>query len=262
MAIENSIIVPAYHEHDNIRPLTKRLFAALESEAPASELIFVDDNSKDGSVEEVAALKAEGFNVSIIVRTKERGLSSAVVKGFMEASGKYLVCMDADLQHPPERVPALLHKLHTNAFVLGTRYAPGVEMDKDWPLYRRVISSGARMLAMPLTTVSDPMSGFFGIQKSYVTKAADQINAHGFKIALDILVKTGIPSNSIAEVPFSFGVRTVGESKLTGKVMVYYLDQLKELYMYKFGPTKILAAILSVAVIGVLLLVYLVRLVL
>lgn len=98
MAIENSIIVPAYHEHDNIRPLTKRLFAALESEAPASELIFVDDNSKDGSVEEVAALKAEGFNVSIIVRTKERGLSSAVVKGFMEASGKYLVCMDADLQ--------------------------------------------------------------------------------------------------------------------------------------------------------------------
>ncbi|KAK7204137.1 nucleotide-diphospho-sugar transferase [Myxozyma melibiosi] len=261
MAIENSIIVPAYHEHDNIRPLTTRLFAALESEASSTELIFVDDNSNDGSVEEVDALKAEGFNVSIIVRTTERGLSSAVVRGFMEAKGKYLVCMDADLQHPPERVPALLHKLHSYAFVLGTRYAPGVEMDKDWPLYRRIISSGARTLAVPLTPVSDPMTGFFGIQKEYVTKAADHINAQGFKIALDILVKTGIPSSSIAELPFSFGVRTVGESKLTGKVMIFYLEQLKELYIYKFGLPAIVGVLLALVVLGLFALVLLVKMV-
>ncbi|KAK9447247.1 uncharacterized protein V1518DRAFT_377134 [Limtongia smithiae] len=257
MVVENSVIVPAYHEHDNIRPLTTRLFAALDADAAtasgSTELIFVDDNSKDGSVEEVEKLKGEGFNVSIIVRTAERGLSSAVLKGFVDAHGKYLVCMDADLQHPPERVPAILHKLRNSAFVLGTRYAPGVEMDKDWPLVRRIISAGARFLARPLTSASDPMSGFFGIQKEYVMNATDSVNAQGFKIALDLLIKAKIPSSAVAEVPFSFGVRTVGESKLTGKVMVFYIDQLRELYLYKFGAAKITAFMIAVLVLMVLL---------
>ncbi|KAK9484315.1 nucleotide-diphospho-sugar transferase [Lipomyces starkeyi] len=258
--VDFSVIVPAYHEHANIRPLTTRLFAALD-EPKNAELIFVDDNSRDGSVEEVEKLKAEGYNVDIIVRTKERGLSSAVIRGFTDAHGKYLVCMDADLQHPPERVPAFFHALKSNAFVLGTRYSPEVSMDKDWPLIRRVISAGARMLARPLTTVSDPMSGFFGIQKDYVLKAKN-VNAQGFKIALDLLIKAEIPTTLIAEVPFSFGVRTVGESKLTGKVMVYYLDQLKELYFYKFGAVTCVLVVLLLAVLAVLSLVYLVSLVL
>ncbi|KAK9469464.1 nucleotide-diphospho-sugar transferase, partial [Lipomyces arxii] len=247
-----SVIVPAYHEQANIRALTTRLFKALEDPSK-TELIFVDDNSRDGSVEEVEKLKNEGYNVDIIVRTTERGLSSAVIRGFMDAHGKYLVCMDADLQHPPERVPAVLHSLRDHAFVLGTRYAPGVSMDKDWPLHRRIISAGARMLARPLTTASDPMSGFFGIQKSYVVNAKN-INVQGFKIALDLLVKSKIPSAQIAEVPFSFGVRTVGESKLTGKVMLYYLSQLKELYMYKFGLVTCVLIIMAMFFFAVMIL--------
>ncbi|KAK9321042.1 nucleotide-diphospho-sugar transferase [Lipomyces orientalis] len=255
-----SVIVPAYHEQANIRPLTTRLFAAVD-EPKDTELIFVDDNSRDGSVEEVEQLKAEGYNVDIIVRTKDRGLSSAVLRGFTDAHGKYLVCMDADLQHPPERVPAFFHALKSSAFVLGTRYSPEVSMDKDWPLIRRVISAGARMLARPLTTVSDPMSGFFGIQKDYVIKAKN-VNSQGFKIALDLLIKAEIPSSMIAEVPFSFGLRTVGESKLTGKVMVYYLDQLKELYVYKFGVVTCVLVLLVLAALAVLALWYLASLVL
>lgn len=242
MSIENSVIVPAYHEKLNIKPLTTRLFAALGNEdSKKTELIFVDDNSQDGSVEEVEALQKQGYNVKIIVRTDERGLSSAVLKGFHDAKGEYLICMDADLQHPPESVPQLFDSLRKHPFVLGTRYAPGVGIDKDWPLYRRVISSGARAMARPLTTASDPMSGFFGLQKKYlVHEDAKNINPQGFKVALDLLVKLPLPSNvPIGEVPFSFGVRTEGESKLSGKVIVQYIQQLKELYVHKFGANNL-----------------------
>lgn len=258
MAIENSVIVPAYHEKLNIKPLTERLFKALGNESKTTELIFVDDNSKDGSVEEVEALQKRGYNVKIIVRTTERGLSSAVLKGFYEAKGDYLICMDADLQHPPEYVPELFAKLRKHPFVIGTRYAAGVGIDKDWPLYRRVISGGARMLAKPLTLASDPMSGFFGVQKVELSRASDgAINGKGFKIALDLLVKLPFDDALIGEQPFSFGVRTEGESKLSSKVMIQYLDQLKELYFYKFGTENIIGFLLVWAVLFVLAIYYL-----
>ncbi|AQZ12000.1 DPM1 (YPR183W) [Zygosaccharomyces parabailii] len=247
MAIEQSVIVPAYKEKLNIKPLTTRLFAALGNEGSRkTELIFVDDNSQDGSVEEVEKLQKQGYNVKIIVRTDERGLSSAVLRGFQEAHGELLICMDADLQHPPESVPILFDSLKTHPFAIGTRYAPGVGIDKDWPLYRRVISSTARMMARPLTTASDPMSGFFGLQKKYLLAAnpAD-INSQGFKIALELLAKLPLPEDStLGEVPFSFGVRTEGESKLSGKVIIQYLQQLKELYSYKFGLGNLLIFVL------------------
>jgi len=101
--ITHSVIVPAYKEKLNLRPLTTRLFAAFDDKkspirAENAELIIVDDNSRDGSVEEVDVLRGEGYNVRIIVRTTERGLSSAVVRGFQEAKGDAMICMDADLQ--------------------------------------------------------------------------------------------------------------------------------------------------------------------
>jgi dolichol-phosphate mannosyltransferase len=101
--ITHSVIVPAYKEKLNLRPLTTRLFTAFaDSESPIRaenvELIVVDDNSRDGSVEEVDVLQGEGYNVRIVVRTLERGLSSAVVRGFREATGDAMICMDADLQ--------------------------------------------------------------------------------------------------------------------------------------------------------------------
>lgn len=251
MAIENTVVVPAYHEKLNIRPLTTRLFAALgNGDSKKTELIFVDDNSNDGSVEEVEKLKTEGYNVRIIVRTKERGLSSAVMRGFEEGQGEYLLCMDADLQHPPESVPDFFKALREYPFVIGTRYADGVGIDKDWPLYRRVISSGARLLARPLTPASDPMSGFFGLQKKYL-KGANNIDTQGFKIALELLAKLPLPSkNPIGEVPYSFGVRTEGESKLSSKVMIQYLEQLKELYLFKYGAGPLIAVLVLLVVVA------------
>ncbi|RPD62203.1 hypothetical protein L226DRAFT_504592 [Lentinus tigrinus ALCF2SS1-7] len=247
--IRYSVVVPAFRENGNLRPLVTRIFGALSqvnSPVPAQEVevIVVDDNSRDGSVETVEQLRREGYNVRIIVRTTERGLSSAVVRGFREAQGDNMLCMDADLQHPPEYVPAMLASMSpTKQFALGTRYAKGVEIDEGWPLYRRVISSGARMLALPLTSASDPMSGFFGIRKETFLKARN-LNSQGFKIALDLLVKCQIPNDAIAEVPFSFGVRTEGESKLSGKVILRYLEQLAELYWYRFSAIIVFLVIL------------------
>lgn len=243
-----SVIVPAYRENLNLGPLVTRLFSALASHPSAStefghvEVIIVDDNSRDGSVQTVSSLQSQGYNVRIIVRTTERGLSSAVVRGFREAQGQRMICMDADLQHPPESVPTLLLALtDRQPFVLATRYGPGVSMDKDWPLHRQIISAGARWLARPLTSASDPMSGFFGITKSTFTQIDPYINPHGFKIALDLLVKSNLPNNALAQIPFSFGLRQQGESKLDTKVMLKYLQQLAQLYRYKFGSIPLLA---------------------
>jgi len=233
-----SIIVPSYKEAGNVKALVERVFAAFDKTKSGIkrenvELIYVDDNSRDGTEEAVNALAAKGYAVRIIVRTKERGLSSAVLRGFEEARGKLLLCMDGDLQHPPESVPELLESLNKDGveFVIGTRYGEGVAIDKSWPLHRRIISVGARLLSRPLSPLSDPMTGFFGVRKDVYNRGKQKISPIGFKICLETYVKCGVKKS--AEVPFSFGVRTVGESKLTGTVIIRYLQQLAELYRYQ-----------------------------
>jgi len=234
--IQASIVVPCFQEGDNVIKLVEDVFSAIdESEGGRytrtnTELIFVDDNSNDGTVEKVKALAAQGYPVRVIVRTRERGLSSAVLEGFSQAKGKYLLCMDGDLQHPPEAVPSLLDVLSVagKEFVIGTRYGKGVEIDKSWPLHRRIISKTARLMARPLTPLSDPMTGFFGITKTAFNRAGDRVNKQGFKICLELYAKCTIRSHG--EVPFPFGVRTRGKSKLSGMVILYYIQQLQQLY--------------------------------
>lgn len=250
-----TVVVPAYREKENLRALTERLFAALDKEGwGRAEMIVVDDNSKDGSVEEIEALQKEGHAVRIIVRTKERGLSSAVLRGFDEAKGDLLLCMDADLQHPPEVVPSLLRALAPAKpsasagapdFVLGTRYGEGTAVDKEWPLHRRIISGGARALARPLTSLSDPMSGLFAVRADTFRRHRDAISGMGFKVGLEIYVKCGLRRH--AEVPFNFASRVYGTSKLTGGVMVQYVQHLGQLYAHRSPWMLVVLLLLVVA---------------
>ncbi|MBK8271308.1 MAG: glycosyltransferase [Planctomycetes bacterium] len=121
-----SIIVPTFREAKNIPILVEQVFAALAGAGRRGEMIIVDDNSRDGSVEAVAAL-AGRYDVRIVVRENERGLSSAVVRGFDEARHDLMLCMDADLSHPPESVPAVIRPIESGEadFCIGSRYVAG-----------------------------------------------------------------------------------------------------------------------------------------
>eukprot|EP00295_Goniomonas_pacifica_P046243 CAMPEP_0175918310 /NCGR_PEP_ID=MMETSP0108-20121206/11813_1 /TAXON_ID=195067 ORGANISM="Goniomonas pacifica, Strain CCMP1869" /NCGR_SAMPLE_ID=MMETSP0108 /ASSEMBLY_ACC=CAM_ASM_000204 /LENGTH=264 /DNA_ID=CAMNT_0017240923 /DNA_START=1 /DNA_END=795 /DNA_ORIENTATION=- len=244
-ASKGRVIVPSYKEGPNIRPLVERVSKALAAENVKATITYVDDNSRDGSVETIEKLKSEGYNAEIIVRTKERGLSSAVVHGFNSVGGEFLVCMDGDLQHPPEKVPEMLKALETHDFVIGTRYGDGFNVDKDWPMHRKIISQGARMLARPLTPLSDPMSGFFGVRRDAFERGRKDLDTRGFKIAMEVYVKSRCSSH--AEVPIFFGKRLEGESKLTGAVMIHYLLHLVALYRFRFPWLLPLLVLLAVA---------------
>mmetsp|Transcript_26076 Transcript_26076/g.40801 ORF Transcript_26076/g.40801 Transcript_26076/m.40801 type:complete len:177 (+) Transcript_26076:235-765(+) len=163
--------------------------------------------------------------------------------------------MDGDLQHPPEKVPFFLKELTGGSeYVLGTRYGEGFAVDKDWPWYRVVISKGARLLARPLTPLSDPMSGFFGMTKTALRRGKSNISPVGFKIALELYVKCGAPKHS--EVQIFFAKREAGQSKLTGKVMVYYVLHLAQLYWFRF-PALVVVAV-AIALIILLMMIYVV----
>jgi dolichol-phosphate mannosyltransferase len=134
-----SIVVPTYREADNIHPLVQRIRAALDS-LGAYEIVFVDDNSNDGTEARVEEVRKAGAPVRLIVRKNERGLSSAVMRGFREARGDLLLCMDADMSHPPEAIPMMLQALEQNRadLVVGSRYVAGGKVEKGWGAYRVV----------------------------------------------------------------------------------------------------------------------------
>jgi dolichol-phosphate mannosyltransferase len=257
MPVQYSITVPTYKEQGNLEELVQRLTTAMEKAGhprTAFEITVVDDNSRDGSEETIKKLAASGYPCQILVRTTERGLSSAVIHGFNNAKGKFLLCMDADLQHPPEIIPSLFAQMEKGVeFCIGTRYGEGVEISKDWPVHRRIISWGARMLArplMPLNALSDPMTGLFCIRKDIfeAAMAKKAVSGLGFKICLELFIKCGITKHS--EVTFNFGTRNIGESKLSSKVMVHYVKHLDQLLQFKYG----IGAIAFVAIAAVLVL--------
>ncbi len=169
-----SIIVPTYQEAENLPVLTSRLFAALGTAAIEGEMIVVDDNSCDGTDHVVRELAAR-YPVRLITRTHERGLSSAVVRGFSEATTDLLVCMDADLSHPPESVPDLIREIQSGSaeFCIGSRYVEGGRTKDDWGFLRYVNSLGATLLAKPLIRARDPMAGFFCLSRSTLDKAIE-----------------------------------------------------------------------------------------
>jgi dolichol-phosphate mannosyltransferase len=196
------------------------------------EIIFVDDDSKDGIEEIISNLFSKGLNVRLIQRKDERGLSLAVLRGFSEAEGGILVCMDADLSHPPESIHLMINKIvKDNAeFVIGSRYVNGGSTDDKWTIYRRINSKIATLFAKPLTTVKDPMSGFFAIPKR-VYKRGNNFNPIGYKIALELIVRCRC--KDVLEVPIHFSDRRYGESKLTLKEQLNYLVHIKRLIGYK-----------------------------
>lgn len=227
-----SIIVPTFQEAPNLRLLVYEISSAIASSLPTWELIIVDDNSQDGSLEVCRNLRAEGLPIRLVVRTNERGLSSAVVEGFAHARAPVLVVMDADLSHPATAILHLYTAIIQGAeFAIGSRYIPGGGTDDRWSMYRWLNSKVASLLAKPLISLSDPTAGFFALPRSLLWRC-ENLNPIGYKIALEILVKSR--AMRIRETPIQFRTRQYGKSKLKLKQQLLYLRHLCALYHFKF----------------------------
>ena len=243
-----SVVVPAYNETDNIRPLCERLFKALKASSIDGELLIMDDESVGTAPTKavVAELKTEGYNIRIHARTKKegKGLSSAVLLGFDMAANDTMLCMDADLQHEPESVPDVAAPIlnGTADFTVGSRNVDGGGLGFEWSLLRRIISQGATLLCLPLTTSTDPMSGFFCVSKETLAKGRANCNPIGFKIGLEIMARCRY--TNVVDVPITFQDRVAGESKLSMKQNVLYLQQLAALYWDKFGFLLVLVVVI------------------
>jgi dolichol-phosphate mannosyltransferase len=225
-----SVIVPTYQEIDSLPELLRRLQAVHDQLDGQLEVLIVDDQSQDGSEQYVASLGLEW--VQLITRATERGLSSAVVHGFRSARGKYLVCMDADLSHPPEKIPDLVAALESRAsFVIGSRYAVGGSTDQAWSCFRRLNSWVATLMARPFTDARDPMSGFFALRKTDFDSATE-LNPIGYKIGLELIVKCHC--DRVAEIPIHFADRKSGKSKLTLAEQLRYAQHVRRLFGYAF----------------------------
>ena len=218
-----SVIIPTFNEKDNITPLVERLHKTLAE--LKHEIVFVDDNSKDGTIELARSL-GEKYPVKIIVRTAERGLATAVVEGFKHASDEIFVVMDADLQHPPEFVPSLLQAIEQGADIaVSSRYVGGGGT-KDWSMRRKIISRAAIMISHILLPrsrkVKDITTGFFALKREVVQGA--RLQPLGWKILLELIYEGKY--KSVVEVPFVFTGRTQGESKLNTKQEMEYLKHI------------------------------------
>lgn len=230
-----ALVIPTFHEAGNLQILLDRVRAALDGAGACYEILVVDDDSRDGTIELVSAIAAADPRVRLIVREGERGLSGAVLHGWHCTGAGILGVMDADLQHPPEMLPALLEAVHQgNDLVIGSRYAKGGGIG-DWNPARHFLSAAAIWATWPLQQshlrAHDPMSGFFLVRRECLDGI--EFQKTGFKLLLEILVRGNL--HSVREIPFSFGLRHAGHSKANMKVALDYAALLARLYRTRFG---------------------------
>ena len=226
-----SVIIPTYNESKNVPDLVKQLTALLDPVLGDSyELVIVDDDSPDGTWKVAAELSASNPRVRAIRRQGEKGLSTAVIRGWQAARGEILAVIDADLQHPPEVIVGLIGALEDHVdLAVGSRHVEGGGVS-DWSFARRILSRGAQFLGLLLLPgvlgrVSDPMSGYFMVRRSAIAGAA--LSPLGYKILLEVIGRGRI--RSIAEVGYVFRERTAGESKVTWRLYPQYLRHLLRL---------------------------------
>jgi dolichol-phosphate mannosyltransferase len=221
--LQLSVVVPTFNERDNVTKLFHKLEATLSG--VAWEVIFVDDNSPDGTWDVVRGLARQDSRVRCVRRIGRRGLSGACIEGILASSAPFAAVMDADLQHDETQLPKMLALLQSGQaeLVVGSRYVEGGSAD-SFNKQRAGASALATEVAKRVlrVRVADPMSGFFMIRRDRFEQLAPQLSTQGFKILLDI-VATARGELRTVEVPYSFGSRLHGESKLDSLVALDFL---------------------------------------
>jgi dolichol-phosphate mannosyltransferase len=222
-----SLIVPTYNEAKNLPKLLPLLYSELKKTKQKFEIVIVDDNSPDKTWS--VATKYKMYNVRVIRRMKDRGLSNSVIEGFNKSKGDILGVIDADLSHPPSLLPKMIKEAEHNDIVIASRYIQSGRT--SFTLFRKLVSIVATSLAKPLTSVKDPMTGYFLINRKVIRGV--KLHAVGYKILLEILVKGKYDKKKVIEVPFTFEKRFMGKSKLGFKVYINYISHLFSLFSYK-----------------------------
>jgi dolichol-phosphate mannosyltransferase len=223
-----TVVLPTFEECASLPSLIEKLSIVRSEQFHSLELIIVDDNSNDGTESLIQKLNLDW--VSLIIRKKERGLSSAVIRGIEESNSEYCVVMDADGSHPAEAIPSMLRAIQDGAdFAVGSRYIKGGTTEDGWGVLRWINSKIATIMARPFTKVLDPMSGFLAFRKSTFEKAKE-LNPIGYKIGLELIVKCGC--ENVKEVPIHFSTRQLGQSKLTIGVQFEYLQHVVRLLRF------------------------------
>jgi dolichol-phosphate mannosyltransferase len=209
-----SIIVPTFNERENVEEFLRRIKTALVGFA--WEIVFVDDDSPDGTVELVRAFAQLDPRVRCVQRIGRRGLSSACVEGILATSAPFFAVMDVDLQHDERIIPQMLQSLHDDNLdiVIGSRYVKGGGVG-EWQEKRASMSRFATTLSRLVikSDLRDPMSGFFIMRRVSFMKSCHRLSNIGFKILLDIFASSPVPLKFL-EVPYEFRPRFAGESKL------------------------------------------------
>jgi dolichol-phosphate mannosyltransferase len=222
-----SVISPTFNEAGNVPLLVRQLEQTLGD--IDYEILIVDDDSPDLTWSIAQGISSKNPRVKILRRMKNRGLGVSVIDGFSAATGEILACIDADLQHDPSILPRMLQELQNGMdVVVGSRHAEGGSTG-EWNRWRRLESWIATRTAQILLgfNLKDPLSGYFLIWREDFSEVKNELNGKGFKILLEILARLHV--SKVKEVPYRFRPRTIGDSKLSGKVVLQFVRQVWQL---------------------------------
>lgn len=236
--LELAVIVPTFKESKNIRPLLGLLEKALSG--IVYEVIFVDDDSPDGTAEVVREIGNTNRRVRIIHRVGRRGLASACMEGMLSTSAPYLAVMDADLQHDESILPEMLARARTGQFdlVIGSRNIAGGSMG-EFSRERVALSNLGLKISQMVSrhNLSDPMSGFFLLTRRFFQEVMRSATGVGFKILVDLVASSPRPVR-FSEVPYRFRSREFGESKLDLNVGLEYLYLVADKLIGRWLPLR------------------------
>jgi dolichol-phosphate mannosyltransferase len=223
-APELTVVAPTFNERGNVERLVGKLDATLAG--VAWEVIFVDDNSPDGTAELVKQIAARDTRVRCLRRVGRRGLAGAVIEGALASAAPFVAVIDADMQHDETLLPRMLNVLRGGDvdLVVGSRYLDAAGLATGFSPARKAASRFATALGRKAlkAEVSDPVSGFFMLRREAIDRVAGQLEPTGFKILFDIIASQPKPLR-VKELPYAFAAREAGESKLDNRVALEYL---------------------------------------
>jgi dolichol-phosphate mannosyltransferase len=241
-----SVILPCYNEKSNIDYLISE-FESADHNSYISRIIFVDDDSPDGTAEYVKKISSKKFDVLCLHRIHRQGLSSAVIEGTLLAATKYVAVMDSDGQHDPRDLIAMFEQMHVHncQFIIGSRFLNQALIENHAGI-RAFISHVGNLIANKVLKrdLTDPLTGFFIFDRSLFKDSIRNIRPSGFKILLDLLYQLKNKQIKLEEFPIKFRIRHLGESKLNSRALIEFVDQIAGFITGNLLPDKMFIFVL------------------